>query len=419
MAKKSIDIYPLIKQLQNYGDVIYLDSQKVDHPASEKSYLAGKPKAWIKAWGNQIRIFENNIEQSLDRNPWQAFKEFREIHKGWVFGYFGYDLKNSIEDLFSNNSDSNSMPDLFFMVPEFLIEISIDGEHKYILGEELAVKKAPIKSSDFRFSLAHQISKAEYIQKIKQAKLEIKEGEYYEINLTHPIEYRFEGEPLSLYRKMKLAGPVPFAAFTFIDEISICCSSPERFLSRTGNTVCSQPIKGTISNEFNLDRESVNIQLKSEKNKAENLMIVDLVRNDMNKIAINGTVKVKNLFEIQSFETVHQMVSTVECLVEENEDSVDIIKACFPMGSMTGAPKVAVMNAIERLETYKRGIYSGAIGYFAPNGDFDFNVVIRTAIIENGKLLYSVGGAITSDSDPNDEWTETLIKAKALSNAQN
>jgi para-aminobenzoate synthetase component 1 len=146
-------------------------------------------------------------------------------------------------------------------------------------------------------------------------------------------------------------------------------------------------------------------------------MIVDLVRNDLNRIAISGSVKVKNLFEVQTFDTVHQLVSTVECRVQNDKNSVEIIKACFPMGSMTGAPKIAAMKAIEKLEVYKRGIYSGALGYIKPNGDFDFNVVIRTAIINNEDLFYPVGGAITSDSNSEDEWDETLIKTEALKKA--
>ncbi|MGK7369838.1 MAG: chorismate-binding protein, partial [Candidatus Halalkalibacterium sp. M3_1C_030] len=161
------------------------------------------------------------------------------------------------------------------------------------------------------------------------------------------------------------------------------------------------------------DRELREDLRQSMKNRAENLMIVDLVRNDLSKIAKKGSVKVSDLFEIQTFGTVHQMVSTVEA-ESGTEDPIDIIKACYPMGSMTGAPKISAMKSIEELENYRRGIYSGAIGYINPAGDFDFNVVIRTAIISGGDLYYSVGGAITGDSDPFEEWEETLVKARAL-----
>ena len=217
---------------------------------------------------------------------------------------------------------------------------------------------------------------------------------------------------------MKRVGPVPFAGFMKLESLTVCSSSPERFLSRNGNKVCSQPIKGTIQRDSVNEQNAIDRLLNSEKERAENLMIVDLVRNDLNRIAKKGTVTVSNLFEIQTFQTVHQLVSTIDCEVEDSTNSIEIIKACFPMGSMTGAPKIATMKAIERIEDYQRGIYSGAMGYFKPNGDFDLNVVIRSALIQNGKLIYPVGGAITSDSIPENEWEETFVKAKALTNTK-
>jgi para-aminobenzoate synthetase component 1 len=204
------------------------------------------------------------------------------------------------------------------------------------------------------------------------------------------------------------------------DEISVCCLSPERFLGRNGKRVFSQPIKGTMQ-RGNTQEEDAALKealRSSAKDRAENLMIVDLVRNDLGRIAKKGTVHVHDLFEIQSFGTVHQMISTVEAETEIG-NPIDIIQACYPMGSMTGAPKISAMKSIEELENYRRGIYSGAIGYIKPDGDFDFNVVIRTAIIRNEALYYSVGGAVTGDSDPLSEWEETLVKARALTQVLN
>jgi para-aminobenzoate synthetase component 1 len=214
---------------------------------------------------------------------------------------------------------------------------------------------------------------------------------------------------------MREIGPVPFGSFLQLDDISICCQSPERFLRKEGRSVFSQPIKGTSKRGRTPDEDELlkRALISSEKEQAENLMIVDLVRNDLSRIAKRGTVKVPELFAIQSFGTVHQMVSTVVAEAEQ-EDPVTILQACFPMGSMTGAPKISAMKSIEKLEDYKRGIYSGAIGYITPEGNFDFNVVIRTAIIRNNDLYYAVGGAITSDSNAQKEWEETQIKARAL-----
>jgi len=399
---------------KSYGNVVLLESQKKDHPASTVSYLAAKPSAWIKSNGQEVITFKNGKESSEIRNPWEALQDFKKEHHNWLFGYFGYDLKNQIEELRSRNPSLNNVPEMYFMVPEVLIEFSINDEYKFLLGEEILPDTHLGENKRISLSKNIRIKKETYLTKVKSALNRISEGDYYEINISHPLEYSFQGDPLELYKLMKVVGPVPFAAFLSLDDVSICCSSPERFLARRGQKVWSQPIKGTVSRTLSNDKIAIDSLKKSEKNRAENLMIVDLVRNDLSRVSIKGSVQVKNIFEIQSFETVHQMVSTIECEVEPTQDSVEIIKACFPMGSMTGAPKISAMKSIEELEDYKRGIYSGAIGYFSPDNDFDFNVVIRTAIIENDRLIYPVGGAITSDSVPEEEWEETLVKSRAL-----
>ncbi len=404
----------IARHYKSFGNVILLESQKNDHPASNKSFLAAKPIAWIKSNGQEVVTFKNGKESLEIKNPWEALKDFKEKHHNWLFGYFGYDLKNQIEELSSNNPSVINVPEMYFMVPEVLIEFSNNGEHKFLLGDEIVTEVDLEENNSVSLSKSIRIKKETYLKKVKSALNKISEGDYYEINISHPLEYHFQGDPLELYKLMKEIGPVPFAAFLTLDDISICCSSPERFLARSGQKVWSQPIKGTVSRTFSNDELAIDSLKNSEKNRAENLMIVDLVRNDLSKVSKKGSVQVKNIFEIQSFKTVHQMVSTVECEVEPAQDSVEIIKACFPMGSMTGAPKISAMKSIEELEDYKRGIYSGAIGYFKPDNDFDFNVVIRTAVIENDRLIYPVGGAITSDSDPEDEWEETLVKSRAL-----
>ena len=407
-------ISDLIQHLKSEGPLVFLESQKKDHPSSSKSYLAALPKAWIKSYGDEIVICDGLEVSQSKGNPWLALSEFVHIQKDWLFGYFGYDLKNFTEELSSKNTPLNSAPDMFFIIPGLLIEIDKTGEINVLRGELPKI----VNSFDFSelssIKLKKTISKKEYLAKVEQAKRLISEGDFYEINLSHALEFNFEGDEFELYKKMRSFGPVPFASFIQIDGISICCSSPERFLSRKGTKVWSQPIKGTLSRNGEDDEIHRDELLNSEKNRAENLMIVDLVRNDLGRVAIKGSVRVKDLFEVQSFKTVHQMVSTIECEVEVNKDSIEIIKACFPMGSMTGAPKISAMKVIEDLEDYKRGVYSGAVGYITPEYDFDFNVVIRTALIELGKLSYPVGGAITSDSVPEEEWEETLVKARAL-----
>ncbi len=413
MKFDELHIKSLIHTLKQFGDVIFLESQKKDHPSSEYSYLAAKPIKTMHGYGHLNYLHTGDEVTVFQKNPWLALKEFQQTEEEWLFGYFGYDLKNESERLISNNPSFSSLPDYYFMIPELLIEINQSGEITILRGE--LPNPSELEHNHHLLDVINQISitKNEYLDSVELAKKNIYEGNIYELNYTYTQRYDFIGSAINLYEAMRTVGPVPFGAYLKIYDTEVCCASPERFLKRDGNIVISQPIKGTVSNtdSSNLD------ELKNEKNKAENLMIVDLVRNDLNRIAIAGSVKVNRLFEIQTFNTVHQLVSTIECEVNTTTNSVDIIKHCFPMGSMTGAPKIAAMKAIEQLENYKRGLYSGAIGYFKPNGDFDFNVVIRTAIIENKKLIYPVGGAITSDSAPKEEWNETIIKTQALKKA--
>ncbi len=418
-----IDLGSLIPMLQQRGSVVLLESQSYAHPAARKTFLAAHPLATLKAYGNRVicKRAGKTIEKK-DADPWKELKRFRELSGGWLFGYLGYDLKNNLEQLSSENPDPVGAPDLFMMDPGLLIEITPGGWT--VLKGEISPENFNIQGEHFTkgYSIDKFVPKVreqDYLGMIRRAKEDIRDGQYYEINLSHQMSGLFSGEPFALYRDMKQAGPVPFGAYLFLGgtsgEFSICSASPERFLAKEDNRVFSQPIKGTIHRGATKleDRELKQWLKASDKNKAENLMIVDLVRNDLGRIAQPGSVKVSNLFEVQSFETVHQMVSTVEAIAGD-QNPVDIIKACFPMGSMTGAPKIRAMRAIEELENYRRGIYSGAIGYLTPGGDFDFNVVIRTAIINRDQLFYSVGGAITSDSHPQEEWKETLVKAKAL-----
>jgi para-aminobenzoate synthetase component 1 len=373
------------------------------------------PVTELIAYGDQIIIRNGSKEQHITGNPWEYLDRLQSESGDWLFGYLGYDLKNHLEALRSENEDLTGSPDLYMMVPGLVIEWSLDK--MMVLKGKLPAMD--VETPDSKNSDLHDLkplgSRDEYIQTIQKAQEMITEGEFYEINLTHPMQARFTGKPHHLYRAMREKGPVPFGAYIQCENITICSASPERFLKKSGGRVFSQPIKGTSprSNDPAQDMKHKE-ELYSEKNRAENLMIVDLVRHDLSAIALPGTVKVPELYEIHSFDTVHQLISTIEAEADARYRSVEIIKACFPPGSMTGAPKIRVMKAIDELETYKRGVYSGAIGYIRPDGDFDFNVVIRSAIIRDNNLIYPVGGAITGDSDPQAEWEETMIKTRAL-----
>lgn len=424
----------VVRNRQGSTPLLLLESQLHGHPASRKSILALSPIQTIEAYGDRITISEGEKSRTLRENPWQALAELRREHPGWYVGYLGYDLKNYTETLQSQSSDPVGAPDLFFFRPGELlvmdhssgmlstptgIGLELTALLTECINESNPEMEKEIPASIRLHSFASTTSGEEYIAKIRHAQHRIREGEFYEINLSHLLQGQFSGESFDLYRRMRERGPVPFGAYMKWRRWRVCSASPERFLCREGTRLFSQPIKGTAPRMIDpeQDRRVRETLLNSEKERAENLMIVDLVRHDLSKVAIPGTIRVPELFSLHQFETVHQLISTVEGRVDPELDSVEILQACFPMGSMTGAPKIRAMQVIEELEEYRRGIYSGAIGYLAPSGDFDFNVVIRTAILNENRLFYPVGGAITSDSDPQDELEETWVKVRALTRA--
>ena len=262
-------------------------------------------------------------------------------------------------------------------------------------------------------------TKEAYTTLVKTLRDHIKEGDCYEINLCQDFLGSFECiDPLNLYLRLNEVSPKPFSCFQKFDEQLIISASPERFLKKTGSKVISQPIKGTRPrfHDALLDKQQRDELRYSEKEMAENMMIVDLVRNDLARTAKTGSVKVEEMFGIYSFQQVHQMISTISATIKDDTHFVDVIKHAFPMGSMTGAPKVKVMELIEKYENAKRGAFSGAAGYISPEGDFDFNVLIRSLFIDIEKQLYSffAGGAITYDSIPEEEYEECLVKTKAI-----
>ncbi len=404
------------------------------------------------------------------RNTWDALQDYRDKYRDWMFGWLGYDLKNDIESLESKHSDPVALPDLFFFVPGTVLRIDRKSCKVHLVKGNPAVlnqsigksetpnpepqhqsaSKAPSKSEthlqsrnsfpipteSHSYSHQHKIGDTgstinktfrigqpesglgwqSYRDKVLQIKERIARGDTYEVNLTHQLQAPFSGNSLDLFASMRKSGPVPFAVWMHYGDVEVCCSSPERFLQRQGTRIITQPIKGTSARGATPeeDRRIVKEILQKEKNRAENVMIVDLVRHDLGQVAQTGTVRTDSLLEVQTFSTVHQLVSTVSAELKPDTSSVDALKACFPMGSMTGAPKIRTMQIIEELENYRRGLYSGAIGYFTPEDNFDFNVVIRTAIIVYDRLYYAIGGAVTADSDPREEWDESWLKAEAL-----
>ncbi len=366
----------------------------------------------------------------------QAFdklKEYQTITRDWIFGYLTYDLKNDLEDLKSENHDGLAFPELYFFQPKklFLIKgTTLETHYLNMVADELEQDLKTINQFvDFTkhavqegVKIKLRIHKDEYFKKIKSLLSHIHRGDIYEANFCQEF-YAEDTEivPLEVYDKLNRISRPPFATFLKSNDHYLMSASPERYLKKQGDTIISQPIKGTAKRSSNiLEDQELRHQLEhSEKERSENIMIVDLVRNDLSQTAIKGTVKVEELCKIYTFEQVHQMISTITSKIDTHTHPVDVIKTTFPMGSMTGAPKISAMKIIESLEETKRGLYSGAVGYFTPDGDFDFNVIIRSILYNASKkyVSYSVGGAITSKSNPQDEYEECLIKAKAMRDA--
>ncbi|WP_340106308.1 anthranilate synthase component I family protein [Rhodohalobacter sp. 8-1] len=423
-AKSIVDaLFSRLKSLpdnQLPRDIIILESQHAYHPESNQTYVAGFSKQYLEVKNGAVEWKTAKGSLRADEDLWTVLKRFRES-AGWMFGFIGYDAAVQPAVRHPENESYYDAPDLFFMEPDYLFRIDGDGVEQ-LLGDDINLKNT-YKSAGFSLQdISPELSKDDYIQTVRQIKHLIAEGDFYELNFSYPMTADFEGSPYELYRRMREINPVPFASYIEIEggRLSVCCSSPERFLRKQNKRIISEPIKGTSARSSDVEEDArFRDELKNEKNEAENLMIVDLVRHDLSAVCEPGSIEVSKLFEIQTFGTVHQLISRVEGTITDHADPVDVIRACFPMGSMTGAPKIRVMKRTEELENYRRGIYSGAIGYITPDGDFDFNVVIRSAIIKGNKLVYPVGGAITGDSDPDEEWSETLLKSKVLQLVQN
>jgi len=360
----------------------------------------------------------------LKAHNFDKLEEFKKDKD--VFGYFSYDLKNEIEKLSSENKDVLKMPQLYFFEPRYLLQIknnSITINRNYPeavhIVDYIENIELPKKNNKQNFELKLNVSKEEYIDNVKKIQNHIVEGDVYELNYC--VEYFAKDiciEPIPLFNVINQKSKAPFSCLLKFENYYTLSFSPERFLKKENNKLISQPIKGTIKKSKNKEEnEKLKASLKADlKERAENVMIVDLVRNDLTKSSKMGTIKVEELFEIYEFETINQMISTIVSEKKETISNTDIIKNTFPMGSMTGTPKVRAMQIIEGLEKQKRGIYSGAIGYFNKNNDFDFNVVIRSLVYDSNSnyLSLQVGGAITYDSVPEKEWQETKIKVQAI-----
>jgi para-aminobenzoate synthetase component 1 len=367
-------------------------------------------------------------------NTWNALGDALAKVPSWRYALISYETKDLIEKLHSSGPDRFRWPALSLIVPELIF---IAGKKSVRIGVHQAAEKK-ISAADLLREISgtppgparsagplvvrQRVNRNTYLAQVRKIKAHIAKGDVYEMNYCMEFFSRSAPvDPLPLYLQLNPLSASPFSAFCRFGDNYVISSSPERYLKRKGTRLISQPIKGTArrGGSAGEDRQIKRALQNSAKERAENVMIVDLVRNDLSRIALPGSVKVDELQRIYTFRQVHQMISTVSCRIPSKTAFTDILRATFPMGSMTGAPKVRAMELIERYERSRRGLYSGAIGYLKPNGDFDLSVVIRT-ILYNSRtryLSFMTGSAITAASDPEQEYEECLLKAKALKQA--
>jgi len=361
-----------------------------------------------------------------DMNSLDRLQQFINKKKSWLFGHLNYDLKNEIGLLTSSHTDHLGFPELFFFEPEYLVRLGndtivIDADNPYQVYHDI-LESTPAEA-DFTKSITDtnsRLSKDDYIETVRKLQQHILRGDCYEINFCQEF---FSSDalvdPLVMYEKLSIVSPNPFSALYKLNDKYLICASPERFIKKDGAHILSQPIKGTAKRSSG-QREEDELSRKnlyhSQKDRSENVMVVDLVRNDLSKVCKEGTVHVDELYGVYSFPQVYQMISTISGDLNDDISFTDIIRATFPMGSMTGAPKRNVLQLIEKYERSKRGIFSGALGYITPEQDFDFNVVIRSIMYNesNRYLSYQVGSGITFYSEPESEWEECRLKAAAI-----
>ncbi len=395
----------------HFSHFAFLDSNKHHDKYSQYDWLAA-------IGGHEIFEFSDQVFANLNK--------CLAATDDWLFGHLTYDLKNEVESLSSKNPRQVEFPPALFFVPQTVVY----SRNGMLTAESLMHKD---ENELFRnlesFTEVHPVStpvhlqpftnRMEYLQKIASLKEHLQYGNIYEVNYCMEFgAVATQFDPLGVFEKLNSSTQAPFAAFYRNGDNHLLCASPERYLQKKGNRIISQPIKGTAkrSSDPTEDDQIKQELFSSEKERSENIMITDLVRNDLSRTAARASVKVDELFGIYTFSSVHQMISTISSLLDEEYTLADVLATTFPMGSMTGAPKVKAMQLIEEHETFNRNLYSGSVGYITPNGDADFNVVIRSLFFNTRSSYLSarVGSAITIHCDTEREYEECLLKAEKL-----
>jgi para-aminobenzoate synthetase component I len=399
----------ILAQSKIFDDFIFLESNSTYNIDSTYDFIA--------AFSSKKKYQGNNFEE---------LKKFLDTNNEYAFGNFCYNLK---DDIFGLNSIKNQLvpfSKISFFVPSIIVfskdnKITISLSNEISRNDFFTILNSKIisgKKNELQQQEISNFSWEEYEIKFNKIKNHIQRGDIYEVNLCNEFYGKINLDPVEIFKKLNSISSAPYAALYRQEDSWLVCSSPELYLKKKASTVITKPIKGTSPRNSNVANDELNkaMLLSSEKERNENVMIVDLARNDLSTIAEKNSVVVTKLFDVETFRQVHQMVSTIECLVSKDIHVVDIIKNTFPMASMTGVPKKRTMEIIEDTESFNRGLYSGSIGFFEPNGDFSFNVVIRSILYNKNttEFSFAVGSAITYKCNAIDEYNECLLKAKAM-----
>jgi para-aminobenzoate synthetase component 1 len=463
--------YPLVEELKTPLEApqcfelikerphsFFLDSGMDPAKLGRYSFMGGDPFLVLKSCCEDISLsYDDGREEMTNGNPFDALGGLLKRYQmetgpvpipfiGGAVGYFSYDLCHFIESLPRTAVDDLKLPECYLAFYDSLIAFDHQQGRAYIVSsgfpeEDEAARKRRAQarldevkalilsgagspntaSAGGEIALKANFSRRRYLEAVTAAREYILAGDIFQVNLSQRFEAELAAPPYELYRQLRLVNPAPFAAFLGFDEVAVASASPERFLRLSGDLVQTRPIKGTRRRGATLaeDAALANELRSSAKDRAENVMIVDLERNDLGRICRYGSVKVTELAVLENYPTVFHLTSTVEGRLAPGEGAIELLKATFPGGSITGAPKVRAMEIIDELEPTRRSVYTGSIGYLGFNGDMDLNIVIRTVLLKDGKAYFQVGGGIVYDSEPEAEYQETLDKARALIQALN
>jgi para-aminobenzoate synthetase component 1 len=438
--KKYYDPFYTYNLFKDNVDSIFLDSSKEDKLLSKYSFIGLNPYRKFISKGRQVLI-DNEVYNNVD--PFNKLEKLIDEYKinidsnlpfiSGAIGYFSYDIGRILEELPDNSSEDITVPDSIFIFFDNLIIFDLHNKKTYItaVGQveesvssisniekslENYIEESAIKLEKSNNKFFSNFNKEEYEKSISLLKEYVRNGDVYIANMTRRIWCNNNEDSYEIYEKLRNSNKAPFSAYMNFKDFQIISSSPERFLSIIDGVVQTRPIKGTRPRGKNHEEDEQNKTelINSEKDKSELLMIVDLERNDLSKVCKPNSVKVTELFKLEEYDTVFHLVATIEGRLKENVSSVKCIRECFPGGSITGAPKIRAMEIIEELEQLKRNIYTGSIGYFDLRGNGDFNIIIRTIIKKDNRAYLGVGGGITWESIEEEEWFETIDKAKAL-----